>query len=101
MLRHGPPRSPDELEELEKRTLEVIRNPGFNTSHFTQDAGISWLVRALGERLTPALCGEFAERTRTFEIQELRLLDFVQRHLVAGEGFGAVGPDPREEPTSS
>lgn len=150
VLRHRTPRDPDELEELEKRTLEVIRNPGFNTSHFTQDAGISWLVRALGERLTPALCGEFAERTRTFEIQELRLLDFVQWHLVAGEGlgavsygdgygdpaavpeelrnaaadlwrfcdqwedvdtfetsrlrtwlFGAVGPDPREEPTSS
>ena len=47
-------------------------------------------MRTLDERLTPSLCAEFVQRTRTFEIQELRLLDFVQWHLVAGEGLGAV-----------
>ena len=89
-LRHKPPLSPQGLVELEQMTLKIIRNPAYNTSHFTQDSGISWLVRALDEPLTPALCQEFVQRTKTFEIQELRLLDFVQWHFVAGKGLGAV-----------
>lgn len=100
-LRHKPSRDADDLDELEKMTLQVIRNPAYNTSHFTHDAGISWLVRALDEPLTTALCHEFVRRSNTFQIQELRLLDFVQWHLVAGEGLGAPSyRDGSGEPAS-
>ena len=87
-MQSATPLSPEALDDLEANALEIIRDPDYNTSHFTSDAGVSWLVRSLGERLTPDLCIEFAGRRESFQILELRLLDLVQWHLVAGTGFG-------------
>src|SRR5699024_9988818 len=87
-MQSATPLSPEALDDIEANALEIIRGPDYNTSHFTGDAGVSWLVRSRGARLPPALCIEFAGRRESFQILELRLLDPVQWHLVAGTGFG-------------
>ncbi|MCZ4327981.1 hypothetical protein [Brachybacterium paraconglomeratum] len=88
--RSNVPRSEiDNLETVEKYALSVLRGAGSQTGHFTTNTGISWLIRSLREPLTPDLCLEFERRRQKMEIQELRTLEFIQWHFVAGGRLGA------------
>lgn len=89
-ISHLTPFTPDALDELRSNAVRIIRDPSYNTSHFTRDEGVEWLVEVLGQRLTTDLCLDFARRRDAFQILELRLLDFVQWHVIAGEGL--AGP---------